>query len=593
MTSKLSLTEWSLGAGCRTRILHARAQLTRNDGIGGFAAWMRSESGRVQALARHLFPDAMSLSTKDPVAAEKETRALIADGKPVHGARLSTDDLQCDADFIVPDPKNMKLRVYQVALRAVDLELFQKQKVFTWEEGKKRKPRKGWRHPLQSLAFRCHVVQQNWPQYQVIPFFVAPVAGRVTRIEGLHGRFKETPDGWETTDAAVIAEASHLLATFCVAGECESLTASVVQQTSELNQWLQNPTAPVLGYVCKDCPFRTTDAESGFDRCWGPHARVTPHMFDLVWMYFVQENRQPVANRLAREGRVSLWDVPEESIVGKHAERQRMQIEATRTGVEILKDELRVEMSNMQWPIHFMDIESLEPVLPVHQGAQGGLEIFQLSVHRRNHPWAALEHFEWLNTERGSPNRRFLKALRARVGDHGSTGVWSPHEEHSYKRLLSQLVNQWDDDEAGDLRWLKDYLRSGRIVDMCQMAYRNHAHPLMKGRTSLKVVVSALWSEPTPIKKQMPYANYPSEMDPYSYLKSKRQIHEGTGAMRAYVEMQNSDGVKKEKLIRELLEYCGTDSAMTGFIWDTWTHALEARAVKAEAAQSEEPLLSA
>lgn len=581
MKSKLDLHEWSLGARCATRILHARAKLPRKETDEDFSAWMRAESGKVHALSRHLFSDAVTVSASDPAAAETETRALIAAGKSVHGARLSTDDLQCDADFIVPDPKNMKLRVYQVALRAVDLELFQKQKVFTWEEGKKRKPRKGWRHPLQSLAFRCHVVQQNWPQYQVIPFFVAPVAGRVTRIEGLHGRFKKTPDGWETTDAAVIAEASHLLATFCVAGECESLTASVVQQTSELNQWLQNPTAPVLGYVCKDCPFRTTDAESGFDRCWGPHARVTPHMFDLVWMYFVQENRQPVANRLAREGRVSLWDVPEKSIVGKHAERQRMQIEATRTGVEILKEGLRDEMSRVRHPLHFLDIESVQPILPVHQGRQGrqgSLEIFQLSVHRRSHPGAELEHLEWLNTERESPNRRFLSTLRAMIGDQGSTLVWSGHEQRSFNQLLAQLIGQWDDDEPGDLFWLKNYLRSDRIVDMCQMCYRNHAHPLMKGRTSLKVVLPAMWSEQSPVKRRKPYANYPAETDPYSFLEAKGQIHEGCGAMSAYLEMQKSDGAVRERLARELLEYCGVDTMVMGFCWDAWSHALEGRA---------------
>lgn len=184
-----------------------------------------------------------------------------------------------------------------------------------------------------------------------------------------------------------------------------------------------------------------------------------------------------------------------------------------------------------------------------------GLNLFQLSVHRRSHVGADLVHLEWLNTERASPNRRFLSALRSMIGDHGTTLVWTAHEEKSFNTLLAELIGEGEDDDDGDLRWLKIYLKSGRIVDQCQMCFRHYISPLMMGRTSLKVVLPAIWSEVSPVKARAPCAKFPEGTDPYAVLKAAGKIHEGCGAMTAYLEMQASDGEVRVKLIRELLEY--------------------------------------
>jgi hypothetical protein len=84
------------------------------------AAWMRAETGKVRALARHVFPHAVRPSATEPVAAEIETRQLIAAGTPVRGGRLCANQLHCGVDFLVPDLDT--IRVYQTVARPVDLE---------------------------------------------------------------------------------------------------------------------------------------------------------------------------------------------------------------------------------------------------------------------------------------------------------------------------------------------------------------------------------------------------------------------------------------------------------------------------------------
>lgn len=567
--------EFSLGRNCPVRIHHARAGLPREDQGGGMAAWMRAESGKVRALAGHLFPEAVHHGATEPVGADLQTRQLIDAGTAVRRARLFSGSLRCEVDFIVPEPKTKTLRVYQTVARPVDLEQHRRGLVLTDEKGKIDAK---WRQPLELMEFRLEVIRSIWPQHRVWSFFIVPAKGRESGVEGLHGFFEETAEGWVCTHANAGVEAERLLTTIGATKECGALAADVRRRTADLIGWLERPQAPILGYSCKKCPFKVEGRASGFEQCWGRLAQVTPHMFDLAYMYFVSEGKKPVADRLAREGRVSLWDIPTELIDGEHADRQFMQLEGMRTGQVILDEELQDEMSRVTYPLHFLDIETTQPVLPPHGGSGSGvgaLHIFQLSLHRRTHPGAALEHLDWLNTERRAPNRDFLAALRARVGDHGTVLVYSTHERRSFNTLLADLIDQGDDSD--DLRWLRRFLDGPRLVDMHAMTFRHVWYPGMAGKTSLKWLLPAVWKHATAVKRQEPYSQFPEEMDPYAVLKSAGQVSEGCAAMVAYLELQSSEGEKRETKIRELREYCGTDTMAMALCWSAWEHELAQR----------------
>jgi len=563
--------EFSLGRGCPTKVAHARARLPRADSGDGMAAWMRAENGKVRALARHLFPGAIRVGDADSAA--EETRQLLASGTPVMRAKFITGELSGEVDFVVPDNAAKILRVYQVAARPVDLEQYRRRLVFTQTSGK---IYADWRHQLELLAFRLEVIRTLWPEHRVLPFFVVPVKGRTTAVEGLHGFFQEAADGWTCTHPDAGVEAHRLLVTLGVSEECRAVAGDVRRHLETLRQWLREPTAPRIGYSCRKCPFKVDSADSGFDRCWGTLAKVTPHMFDLAYLYFVMEQGKPVADRLAREGRVSLWDVPTELIQGQHADRQFLQLEGMQTGRVIMDQELRQEMSQVEYPLHFLDIETTEAILPPHRGALvGALHLFQLSVHRLEHADAPLQHADWLHTERNAPNRRFLSELRAKVGDRGTVLTWSDHERKSFQALLAQLIDQGA--EGDDLCWLRQFLAGPRLVDMHAMAYRHVWYPGMAGRTSLKWVLPAVWAHASELRVRPPYSSYPAHIDPYAALEEAGQVSEGCGAMGAYLEMQSSEGERRERLIRELREYNGIDTLAAAFCWQAWELELKRR----------------
>jgi hypothetical protein len=406
---------------------------------------------------------------------------------------------------------------------------------------------------------------------------VVPAKGAAASIEGLHGCFESAGMKWKLRDSMATPEAFRLLRTVDVTREAISVAKAVVAKVAVLNECLANPGKPELGYLCKKCEFRTTGKRSGFDICWGALANVSPHMFDLAYMYFIHDaDGKPVANRLAQEGRVSLWDIPEEQIEGDYAERQLLQLEGTRSSQEIIGPELGEEMKQVVYPLHFLDIETVRSLLPVHQcSTVGGLTLFQFSVHRRNAPGGELEHVAWLNTEACDPNRRFLAALRSALGDTGSVLIWTRYEENSFCELLAELIGAGI--EGPDFEWLTRLLTSGRIVDMNELCFRHYWHPQMKGRTSIKVVLPAVWSVDSAVKKAAPYAGFTD--DPYSFLKSLGAVGDGCAAMEAYLALQTPEC--REDMAAQLLRYCGIDTLAMVYIWDYWQWRLQAGGSKA------------
>lgn len=289
-------------------------------------------------------------------------------------------------------------------------------------------------------------------------------------------------------------------------------------------------------------------------------------MFDLTHMYFVQdENGDPIANRLAREGRVSMHDIPSELIKGEYAARQRMQLEGTATEREIIRPELAEEMAAVDYPMHFLDIETVRSLVPVHRGAQvNELTLFQLSVHSRMSEGGELVHQAWLNTEPSNPSCRFLAALRKAIGDHGTVCVWTRYEEMSFRELVAGLIGCGVEGE--DFDWLRNFLVSDRMLDLNALCFEHYFHPLMRGRTSIKSVLPAVWSVDSPVKTRAPYRQFPAE--PYSHLKAAGAVADGCAAMEAYLQLQRQDF--QPAAADQLLRYCEVDTIAMACVWDYW-----------------------
>jgi hypothetical protein len=557
--------DYRLARSCLTKVLHGRAGLPRGDEHDSFSHWMRSAAAKFRTVASSLFPHAQTAGGGEPETRWVNTRRILQAAKAVRYGTLVAEQCRCQVDIMEPDGDI--IRLYTFAAKSVDFGRLEFGLEFSYKPGRLKAE---WRDTIELAAFRVRVARELFPEHRIIPLLVVPVEGLKASHEGLHGIFSHDGRHYQGDSTAGLASAAGLLRVVSIVKECDLVASTVGRRIETLRSFLARPWRPAIGYQCKKCEFHAGGIPSGFEQCWGPLASVQPSMFELGYMYFIQdEDGQPVANRLAREGRVSLWDIPRELIRGEYAERQLMQLDGTRSGREIIKPELAEDLAKIFYPLHCIDLESLQSWLPPHKdGRVNDLVLFQLSVHTREGPDAAWKHLGWLNEERSHPNRRFLSALRAAIGEGGTVCVWTQHEESSFKSLLTELVRSGDDSD--DVQWLRRFLSSGRILDLHAVCFRRHFHPLFGGRTSIKKVLAALFSEDSPVKAREPYCEFPADREPYQVLKEAGAIADGCQAMQGYLDVIGPDRARSEAACKALLRYCYVDTLAMCFILEYW-----------------------
>lgn len=205
-------------------------------------------------------------------------------------------------------------------------------------------------------------------------------------------------------------------------------------------------------------------------------------------------------------------------------------------------------------------------------------------------------HHEWLNEDLQFPNFRFAQELRKRVGDTGTVYVWSHYEQGTLKKILEQLqlgkVRGLPDTDPELAHWIDSLLGpadargkrvSPRIRDLHDLAYAYYFHPRMKGRTSIKVVLPAIWEADEKLRNHPCFKSYHKMdetgniLEPYQTLDAlplgdgEDEVREGTGAVRVYQDLIfNSDAADKQNRVKLLKQYCQLDTAAMLMIWVHW-----------------------
>ena len=297
---------------------------------------------------------------------------------------------------------------------------------------------------------------------------------------------------------------------------------------------------------------------------------------------------------MIQQGKAGLFDVPRASLVkadgtvGERNKRQITQIDYTRKGVEWVREALPRILEAFKYPLWFIDFETTAIAVPYHAGMHPYESVaFQWSCHKLDSPAGALAHSAWINTEDAFPNFQFAESLMECVGSAGTVFMWATHENTILSTVLRQMAAR-DYKNAALEKWIRgivklDALHPGRLVDMNRLAEQHYFHPLMKGRTSIKVVCDALWKTNPSLRAAFP--EYVREKDgeilsPYASLPPLEingtmvSVAEGTGAIRAYEAMvyglERSEPATCEKWKRLLLHYCKLDSLSMFMVWEHW-----------------------
>jgi len=217
-----------------------------------------------------------------------------------------------------------------------------------------------------------------------------------------------------------------------------------------------------------------------------------------------------------------------------------------------------------------------------------GLVAFQWSCHTVKKAGEQPTHSEWINTEDSWPNGKFAHSLREAIGEEGTVLAWAAHEGSTMKDILHELPAFGQSNIELD-EWIRDLTGSNRILDLNRLTREDFFHPLMGGRTRIKVVIDALWRTDGALRarfEEITGHTAPPDEDPYAALPPlvingvEQQVIEGTGAMRAYQAMmygvERDDGEARKQWRNLLLQYCGLDSLAMVLIWEYWERTLAA-----------------
>ena len=203
------------------------------------------------------------------------------------------------------------------------------------------------------------------------------------------------------------------------------------------------------------------------------------------------------------------------------------------TGQTWVSETVRKELSQLKYPLFFMDFESLNPAIPRFQGMWPYAQIpFQWSVHRQLTPHNQLEHFEFLADDQRDPRRNFIESLCGALGKRGKIIVYNAGFE---SQRLSELAN-----------WLPEYRERienirGRLWDLWPFVKKHVYHPEFRGSFSIKSVLPALVPEMT-----------------YEGM----EVADGGEAALAWDQMiaAEFDPSERQRLKSALLTYCRQDT---------------------------------
>ncbi|MDD9867934.1 MAG: DUF2779 domain-containing protein [Candidatus Campbellbacteria bacterium] len=214
--------------------------------------------------------------------------------------------------------------------------------------------------------------------------------------------------------------------------------------------------------------------------------------------------------------------------------QQRQVVITKKGGREIDTENIKNFLSNIKYPLYFLDYETFSKVIPPFDGLRPYQQIpFQYSLHIINKPGEDLVHKEYLHKENSLSIEPLVQQLKNDLGEEGSIVVWYQTFEKGCNTLMSEFVPAE-----------KNYLKSvnERIVDLMipfSNGYVSDAE--FFGSSSIKNVLPVI----------IPELSY-----------KKLNIQEGASAQRIWAEivLDGKNPTKRESLFNDLSKYCELDT---------------------------------
>ena len=262
-----------------------------------------------------------------------------------------------------------------------------------------------------------------------------------------------------------------------------------------------------------------------------------PTVFDLYRMNFFKKLEHYHA------GRILFKDVREEGL----SDKQQMQVECTLNNTEhIDKDGIREFLSGLNYPLYFLDFETLQQPIPQYDGQKPYQQItFQYSLHIKKSEDSPYEHEEFLAPSDGKdPRRSLAEKLCKDIPMNVCTLAYNKAFECTRIKELAVLCP----DLAVHLLNIRDHIVD--LLDPFQAGY--YYLPSMGNSFSIKRVLPSLF----PDDPQLDYHNLDA------------RVQNGGDAMTVFPRIQNMEPSEAAATREALLRYCELDTLAMVKVWE-------------------------
>lgn len=614
----LSKSDFQLASTCPKKLVYKKAQYPTSNDTNEYMEMLAQGGYIVGHMATLLFPEGVEINGSTNESVAKTEKYLKQENCTLFEAAIQDGQKIIRIDVL--KKTGNKLHLIEV-----------KAKSHHTEEDESRQKKKLEKY-IEDVAYQFMVLTEAYPQFEVECSLLMPDKAKRTQIDGLAGWFSIKPGTDSNKEIKEIitqqkpkftkpevvfkyendAERKKYIDELLNDGILDymSVTNDVIQQQpiikNRANQFLEilnngiNSTHFQINKNCKGCEFNSGDnLPNGYKECWGSLADQTDHIFDLYFGNAIGHYKSGFYfDELIAQQKASLWDIDVERLRNKKGElgsrgtRQLIQLENTRNNKEWISNELKSSSGEFKYPLHFIDFETYTGAMPFHKGMRPyELIAFQWSCHTIKYPGAEPEHKEWIHTGNEFPNFEFAESLMNLIGNSGTPFMWATHENTVLRGILNQMelfnyenevLSQWIINITHDSKLNRD----GRLIDMNRMTRDHYFHPYMKGRTSIKKVLPAIWNHNPYLHNISFFKDYAATdllgavIDPYDTLVAISEedaeddvVNGGTDAMRAYQRIRFDDSLttaQKEEIKNQLLNYCKLDTMAMVIIAHHW-----------------------
>jgi hypothetical protein len=616
------------GLECPTRLYYYANNYPENREALPFIAHYRYNKQQLINLARCSFPKAISIDSTTNESSFAETQKKLKKKRVVlFDPAFHFEHYKAKVPILEKDGKDVN--IYHVQIKAFRPD---KQQISN-QDGKVYSK---WRSYVLDFAFQVYVIKKCHPDWNIHPYFLLPAKYAHARTDQLHKVIRQINKGEVNARNTSVSD-EEILAKVEVSDEINRvLTGKIFEEPFKDNTleevlkrlsyyFYEKEKYPVkIGNKCKGCEFRIENdrvaegKKSGFLECW--NKSLDKDLYNdhksLVFNLIGPGTKQWVERDLYLQENVPEGEFYKLNTINNSAERisekhrqslQIMQAKGEEVPNELVKPKLYQELDRWEYPLHFLDFEAGNYVIPIRKERRPyHLLAFQYSCHTlyQDGSW---DHREWIDDCNGDyPNYELIRRLKRipRIGE-GTIVQYSNFERNALKTIRKELLAEEgrvkDTEELTG--WISDIIqrndsshKSGPYLsDLSRLVKNYYYNAEMEDSLSIKDVLQSIMAISPRLKDiySKPYnsSNYDaaiwwqsdnqgSALNPYRLMfntKNDEAVSRGTEAMVVYASLlsENLSPGDRERYRKALLRYCELDTLAMVMIYQHWKYLME------------------